>query len=132
MVSSRTPEGTPNGCPVCGKSLSLEPDAKTPCPHCGYLLLFSGQDETRIELSAAEPKRFLDGLDSWACRPDPRRLVLDLGDIQFVSSIVLGKLITLSNKAKATGGQLVLCNVRKEVAEVFQVTKLDQLFEIQG
>jgi acyl carrier protein len=42
-VSSRTPEGLPNECPVCGKPVSLEPSAPlgdAPCPHCGHLLWF--------------------------------------------------------------------------------------------
>ena len=41
--SSRTPEGEPNRCPVCGKTLHIEPSRRpgdAPCPHCGHLLLF--------------------------------------------------------------------------------------------
>ena len=42
-VSSRTPEGQPNQCPLCGKSVRIEPSHPTndaPCPHCGHLLFF--------------------------------------------------------------------------------------------
>ena len=41
--STRTPEGEPNRCPVCGKPLQIEPSrppGDAPCPHCGYLLWF--------------------------------------------------------------------------------------------
>ncbi len=41
--SSRTPEGQPNHCPVCGKDLKIEPSrppGDAPCPHCGHLLWF--------------------------------------------------------------------------------------------
>ena len=41
--SSRTPEGEPNRCPVCGKTLHIEPSrppGDAPCPHCGHPLLF--------------------------------------------------------------------------------------------
>ncbi len=44
VISSRTPEGQPNNCPVCGKELQLEPSPQThdaPCPHCGQLLWFA-------------------------------------------------------------------------------------------
>ena len=44
--SSRTPEGEPNRCPVCGKDLQIEPSrppGDAPCPHCGTLLWFSGE-----------------------------------------------------------------------------------------
>jgi acyl carrier protein len=42
-ISSRTPEGTPNECPVCQKELCIEPSTTfgdAPCPHCGTLLWF--------------------------------------------------------------------------------------------
>lgn len=42
-ISSRTPEGTPNECPVCQKNLCIEPSSAfgdAPCPHCGTLLWF--------------------------------------------------------------------------------------------
>jgi uncharacterized Zn finger protein (UPF0148 family) len=41
--SSRTPEGKPNLCPVCGKKLRISPSrppGDAPCPHCGHLLWF--------------------------------------------------------------------------------------------
>lgn len=42
-ISSRTPEGQPNVCPVCGKYVQVEsslPAGDAPCPHCGSLLWF--------------------------------------------------------------------------------------------
>ena len=41
--STRTPEGEPNRCPVCGNDLWIEPSrppGDAPCPHCGHLLWF--------------------------------------------------------------------------------------------
>jgi hypothetical protein len=43
VISSRTPEGQPNRCPVCGQPTRLEPSCLTPdapCPSCGHLLWF--------------------------------------------------------------------------------------------
>ena len=43
VVSSRTPEGTPNRCPVCGSEVLIEPSGPfgdAPCPRCGALLWF--------------------------------------------------------------------------------------------
>jgi len=40
-ISSRTPEGEPNRCPVCGKRVIVEPSrppGDAPCPNCGQLL----------------------------------------------------------------------------------------------
>jgi len=42
-ISSRTPEGDPNQCPVCGHDDRIEPSLGTrdaPCPCCGHLLWF--------------------------------------------------------------------------------------------
>ena len=42
-ISSRTPEGAPNRCPVCGNSFCVEPSTPpgdAPCPHCGSLAWF--------------------------------------------------------------------------------------------
>ncbi len=41
--SSRTPEGEPNRCPICGHEVTLEPTTPpgdAPCPYCGSLLWF--------------------------------------------------------------------------------------------
>jgi hypothetical protein len=42
-ISSRTPEGDSNRCPICRHSVRLEPSIDTrdaPCPSCGHLLWF--------------------------------------------------------------------------------------------
>lgn len=42
-ISSRTPEGTPNYCPVCNQRCWVVPSQRTrdaPCPRCGHLLWF--------------------------------------------------------------------------------------------
>lgn len=47
-ISSRTPEGQPNTCPVCGKQVEIEPSLPTgdaPCPHCGCLLWFESTNQ---------------------------------------------------------------------------------------
>src|SRR5438093_12696465 len=57
MISSRTPEGDPNCCPVCGKGTSTEPSTvplrDAPCPHCGSLLWFpnSAANAERVDLA---------------------------------------------------------------------------------
>src|SRR4051812_12774859 len=42
-ISSRTPEGVPNHCPVCDALIVVEPSqppGDAPCPHCGTLLWY--------------------------------------------------------------------------------------------
>lgn len=43
MISSRTPEGEPARCPLCGAQVKVEPSVligDAPCPCCGHLLWF--------------------------------------------------------------------------------------------
>lgn len=43
-IASRTPEGRPNCCPICGAEICLEPSepmGDAPCPACGHLLWFA-------------------------------------------------------------------------------------------
>jgi acyl carrier protein len=43
-ISSRTPEGVPNRCPICAAVVRIEPSqapGDAPCPACGHLLWFS-------------------------------------------------------------------------------------------
>lgn len=54
-ISSRTPEGTPNRCVLCGLDLKLEPSIDTldaPCPHCGHLLWFGKAAAGRSDKSS--------------------------------------------------------------------------------
>ena len=48
VISSRTPEGDQNRCPVCGQECRVEPSEPLrdgPCPHCGHLLWFAKSRE---------------------------------------------------------------------------------------
>src|SRR5262245_13126221 len=49
-IASRTPEGWPNRCPVCGAAWRIEPSQPTgdaPCPSCGVLVWFDAEDKER-------------------------------------------------------------------------------------
>lgn len=60
-----------------------------------------------------------------------KKLVLDFANVEYLSSAALGKLITLDKKMKAAGGELRLCSIRKDILEVFKITRLDKLFKIK-
>jgi len=58
-------------------------------------------------------------------------ILLDFANVEFLSSAALGKLITLDRKVKAAKGRLKMCNIRPEIFEVFQITKLNKVFDIR-
>jgi anti-sigma B factor antagonist len=60
-----------------------------------------------------------------------RELHLDFGNVESLTSLGLGKLIALHKKLRAVGGRLSLRNVRPAVYEVFDVTRLTRLFDVQ-
>lgn len=60
-----------------------------------------------------------------------RKLLLNFGNVEYLSSAALGKLITLNKKLQAVGGRLILANIDPQIHEVFEITKLDKFFNIQ-
>src|SRR6516165_8106742 len=60
-----------------------------------------------------------------------KKLLLNFGNVEYMSSAALGKLITLNKKLQAVNGRLILCNIDPQIYEVFEITKLNKLFNIQ-
>jgi anti-sigma B factor antagonist len=61
-----------------------------------------------------------------------RSILLNFDNVDFLSSAALGKLITLDRKVKQAQGRLKMSNIRPEILEVFQVTKLNKVFDIRA
>lgn len=61
-----------------------------------------------------------------------KKILLNFSKVEFLSSAALGKLITLNRKLQAVKGTLVMCSIKKEIVEVFKITKLDKLFKIKA
>jgi anti-anti-sigma factor len=138
-ISSSTPEGQPHHCSVCGSDLEINPSLPpndTPCPRCGHLLWFTWEeldDAHVIKLSgnlldAALVGPLFDSLE----RRKGQRFVFDFAEAQYVASQVLGKLIDLKKKVGLSGGKLRLQNLHPDLREVFRMTRLDQVFDINN
>jgi anti-sigma B factor antagonist len=59
-----------------------------------------------------------------------RKMLIDLENVRYLSSAVLGKLISLHKALRANGGQLKLCSIAPPIFEVFEITRLDKVFDI--
>jgi anti-sigma B factor antagonist len=59
-----------------------------------------------------------------------RKIVLNFGNVEFLSSAAFGKLITLHRMLQGVRGKLVLCKIAKEIIDNFRITKLDKIFTI--
>ena len=57
-------------------------------------------------------------------------LVLDFGNVRFLSSAVLGLLIRISKRIYEYDGQLRLCSINPKIYEIFKITRLTKTFDI--
>lgn len=62
--------------------------------------------------------------------PDSGRIVMNLQKVDFMDSSGLGVLVGLLKRAQSYGGEIVLCELRKNIYKVFQITGLDHVFKI--
>lgn len=56
--------------------------------------------------------------------------VVDLGDLQYISSLGLGVLLATQKRLMSSGHALKLVNVRGHVREVFHYSGFERIFEI--
>ncbi len=61
---------------------------------------------------------------------DLPQLVINLGLVDYLDSLIIGKLFTLQKKVKAAGGRLVLCRVNPQLQELFDLVRLPLLIPI--
>ena len=57
-------------------------------------------------------------------------LLLSFSRVKHFSSALLGTLIRLNKRVSAGGGVFKLCQIRASLLEVFEITKLNKVFEI--
>jgi anti-anti-sigma factor len=60
------------------------------------------------------------------------RLVLDLTETNYISSLILASFVYVQQQAKAKGGNFILCGVKARVKEILVMTNLDKIFLIKG
>jgi anti-sigma B factor antagonist len=59
-----------------------------------------------------------------------RRFVLNLAGVDYIDSSGLGQLISIWTSIRNRGGQMTLLNPGKRVARLFEITRLNDVFEI--
>jgi anti-anti-sigma factor len=80
-------------------------------------------DESNADAAGEELFRLVDGRG--------RRLHLDLGDVEHLTSTAMGKLASLQTRVRQAGGQLELHNVQPWVYELLEVTRLTQVLTVR-
>lgn len=59
-----------------------------------------------------------------------RKVLVDFGRTSYIDSSGLGVLVSLAKKMRELGGDLRLANLNDDLQTLFELTKLDTLFQI--
>lgn len=82
-------------------------------------------DETQLEQVTREVLQQLD-------KTTEEKVILDFTPVQFMSSSMLGKLVMIHKKCKEFKVKLKLSGIAPEIREVFKISRLDKLFDIEA
>jgi len=58
------------------------------------------------------------------------KILVNLQDVIFMSSSMIGRIVLLNKRCKGSGTKLKLCSVHPKVMEVFEITRLNKVFDI--
>ena len=58
-------------------------------------------------------------------------LIIDLGKVTYLNSTAIGALVSAHTSYVNRKGKLILCNVNKNISNVFVVTKLSMIFQLE-
>jgi anti-sigma B factor antagonist len=61
-----------------------------------------------------------------------RKFLIDFARTGYIDSSGLGVLVSLSKKIREQGGELRLANLNEDLRTLFELTKLDTLFQISN
>jgi anti-anti-sigma factor len=82
-------------------------------------------DETKLEQLSRDLMEMLN-------KTTEERVILDFRNVKFMSSSMLGKLIQINKKAGEFKVKMKFCSIDPEIRQVFKITKLDKVFEIEA
>ena len=82
-------------------------------------------------LDSDEFDRLNTALIEAAGRAPSGALVLDLSDIAYMGSSVLGLMVNVRQRVKDAGGRLVLCGLSERLLTIFRTCSLERLFVIR-
>ena len=61
-----------------------------------------------------------------------KKIVLNLGEVNYIDSSGIGELVSAFTTVKAAGGELKLLHLTKRVHDILQITRLFTVFDVQS
>jgi anti-anti-sigma factor len=83
-----------------------------------------------MTLDNVELDRLADGLLGAVTTERPARWIIDLTQVRYMGSAMLGLIINVRQQVKTSGGQLVLCGLSDPLHRIFQACCMERLFTI--
>jgi anti-sigma B factor antagonist len=114
------------------------PDSHGANMPCDFLMV---QTYDNIVLAKIDKDRLLDSanitslsesLEALLDRHPRISLILDMSTVGYMSSAMLGKLVSLHKAVKINKGRMALSGIKPAIQPLFKITKLDKLFEMYG
>ena len=62
---------------------------------------------------------------------EQKNFIIDLGEVDYIDSSGLGSLVSIQKRAMHNGGSVVIKGLNGLVKELFELTRLNKVFEIQ-
>ena len=88
-------------------------------------------DHDHCDAFRAGLQPYLDGMAAGdGAAAEGKGIVLDLSALEYISSAGLRCFMLSARQAGGGGGRIVLAGLRPVVAEIFQISRFDMLFEI--
>lgn len=84
----------------------------------------------RIDHATAEPFKAALAPHLVTCAAGRDRLVLDLGGVEYISSVGLRVLMLASKQAKTQGGSLAVTDLQPVVREIFEISRFNLVLEV--
>lgn len=78
-----------------------------------------------VEDSAELREQLLDYITQGYCT-----FVIEMGNLDYIDSSGLGVLVAINKRALKMGGRMILVGLKGVVKELFELTRLDRVFEI--
>jgi anti-sigma B factor antagonist len=87
-------------------------------------------DERLVE--PEQLKRLFEDLYALLGKTEQQQVVLDFAPVKFMASAMLGKLVALQKKCEEYRAKLKLSSIAPDILQVFKITKLNKVFDIQS
>lgn len=79
-------------------------------------------ESQKLEALGEELYRLVDQMDR-------KKLIVDCTKVQFLASAAISVFVNLQKKSTAIKGTLIICGMRKDLMQVFEITRLTKLFK---